>query len=513
MSGLPEGWCVTRLADISDIALGKMLDRAKRTKGELLPYLRNANVRWGRFDLSDLSEMYFEEDEFDRYEVAPGDLLICEGGEPGRAAVWAEASQPIKYQKALLRVRLLGDIDPHWVMYSLKRDAMSGNLVSYFTGSTIKHFPQQAAHNYSFLLPPLNEQSRIVAKLEKLLSRVDAAQARLATIPRILKRFRQSVLAAACSGKLTTDWRLYNPDVESAETLYKKIQALRNGVKGAHKRQDSSLELQDFEDDSSDVPDTWKWVDLNSLCDSSRGISYGVIKLGVDIEGGVPCLRTSDVRPLRIDVENVKRISPKISGNYARTVLKGNEVLVNVRGTLGGVAAVPLAMQGWNVSREVAVVPLLPLVESKYITFWIASTRSQNWLSGVAKGVAYTGINLEDLRLLPTALPPPAEQQEIVRRVEALFKTADALEARYRTAKAHVDKLTQAILARAFRGELVTTEAELARREGRDYEPASVLLERIRQEREQRVSAPQPKSKRTGKTGKKQDRSTKAMSG
>jgi len=79
-------------------------------------------------------------------------------------------------------------------------------------------------------------------------------------------------------------------------------------------------------------------------------------------------------------------------------------------------------------------------------------------------------------------LPPVPEQQEIVRRVEALLKTADALEARYGKAKAHVDKLTQSILARAFRGELVTTEAELARREGRDYEPAFVLLERVPQE-------------------------------
>jgi len=79
---------------------------------------------------------------------------------------------------------------------------------------------------------------------------------------------------------------------------------------------------------------------------------------------------------------------------------------------------------------------------------------------------------------------PLAEQQEIVRRVEALFKTADGIEARYRTAKVHVDKLTQAILARAFRGELVPTEAELARLEGRDYEPAAVLLERIRQKRD-----------------------------
>ena len=102
---------------------------------------------------------------------------------------------------------------------------------------------------------------------------------------------------------------------------------------------------------------------------------------------------------------------------------------------------------------------------------------------------------------MPVPVPPLEEQQEIVRRVEALFKTADALEARYRTAKAHVDKLAQSILARAFRGELVTTEAELARLEGRDYEPASVLLERIRQEGAGR-EAPRRKSPAKSNTTK-----------
>ena len=109
--------------------------------------------------------------------------------------------------------------------------------------------------------------------------------------------------------------------------------------------------------------------------------------------------------------------------------------------------------------------------------------------------------NTKAVAEVPVPVPPLEEQQEIVRRVEALFKTADALEARYRTAKAHVDKLAQSILARAFRGELVTTEAELARLEGRDYEPASVLLERIRQEGAGR-EAPRRKSPAKSNTTK-----------
>ena len=102
----------------------------------------------------------------------------------------------------------------------------------------------------------------------------------------------------------------------------------------------------------------WKQKPLAELCDSSRVITYGVIKLGDEVPTGVPCLRTSNVRWLRIETEGMKRIASKLSAEYSRTILKGGEVLVNVRGTLGGVAVALPEMAGWNVSREVAVVPI-----------------------------------------------------------------------------------------------------------------------------------------------------------
>lgn len=146
-------------------------------------------------------------------------------------------------------------------------------------------------------------------------------------------------------------------------------------------------------------------------------------------------------------------------------------MLVNVRGTLGGVAVVSDSLRSWNISREVAVVPVKGVVP-KFIAFWIASLRCQNWLSGVAKGVAYTGINIADLKLLSVALPSLAEQQEIVRRVEGLFALADQLELRLAKARGQVHQLTPSLLALAFRGELVPQDP--------DDEPASVLLERIK---------------------------------
>jgi type I restriction enzyme S subunit len=331
------------------------------------------------------------------------------------------------------------------------------NLNTNTRGTGIPHVDPEVFWNLEVPLAPLDEQRRIVAKLEKLFGKVDAGQQRLAKIPVLLKRFRQSVLAAACCGRLTADWReaatpqdLISPELANPD------------------------EISDVEE-TVEVPEAWRWLPLKVVCDPDRSICYGVIKLGVEVPDGIPCLRTSDVKPLLIDTTGVKIISPAISDKYQRTLLRGGEVLVSVRGTLGGVAVVPDSLRGWNISREVAVVPIKGVVP-EFIAFWIASLRCQNWLSGVAKGVAYTGINIADLKLLPIALPSLAEQQEIVRRVESLFALADQLELRLVQARGQVDKLTPSLLARAFAGKLVPQNPK--------DEPASDLLERINRTRQ-----------------------------
>ena len=165
----------------------------------------------------------------------------------------------------------------------------------------------------------------------------------------------------------------------------------------------------------------WSRKSLLDLCNPNRGITYGVIKLGSEVPSGTPCLRTSNVRWLRIETEGMKRISPALSADYSRTILQGGELLVNVRGTLGGVAVASQEMAGWNISREVAVVPSDPhQIDSRFLCYMIGSGISQDWLSEVKKGATYVGINLEDLRLLPVTVPPMPKQVEIVQHLEAL---------------------------------------------------------------------------------------------
>src|SRR5436309_2779920 len=100
------------MGEIAELRLGKMLDKEKHTAGKRMPYLRNVNVQWGRIDTHDLSEMYFEEDELDYFGLVAGDVLVCEGGEPGRAAVWDGRDPQMKFQKALHRVRFTVPYEP-----------------------------------------------------------------------------------------------------------------------------------------------------------------------------------------------------------------------------------------------------------------------------------------------------------------------------------------------------------------------------------------------------------------
>lgn len=194
---------------------------------------------------------------------------------------------------------------------------------------------------------------------------------------------------------------------------------------------------------------------LADLCERGRVITYGVIKLGEHVDDGVPCLRTSNVRWLNIDVTGIKRISPSLSAEYKRTILKGGEVLVNVRGTLGGVAVITPEMAGWNISREVALIPIdLKQVYPNYLAYWIGAKTNQNWLTGVQKGAAYTGINLEDLRTLPVVVPTLKEQERLINSIEKIHTYAQRLEAIYQQKLSALNELKQSILQKAFTGEL-----------------------------------------------------------
>lgn len=153
VDGLPEGWRRGLLEEIAEFKLGKMLDQDKN-RGDLLPYLANINVRWGEFDLRDLRRMRFEADELETYGLKYGDIVMCEGGEPGRCAIWKEQLPGMMLQKAIHRIRCRKNMDHNYLYHSLRHFGQSGHLATFFTGSTIKHLPREKLAKLSIVVPP-----------------------------------------------------------------------------------------------------------------------------------------------------------------------------------------------------------------------------------------------------------------------------------------------------------------------------------------------------------------------
>lgn len=480
-NNLPEGWVEITLNQIL-----QALESGSRPKGgvrgikEGVPSIGGEHINENggfRFEtIKFVPHNFFKQMNYGHIQT--GDILIVkDGATTGKVALVRDdfPYNPAAVNEHVFICRPVEGIYSPFLFYFLFSKKGQDRILDNFRGSAQGGINQSFAPGTDVLLAPLAEQKRIVAKVEQLLARFSAPKERLARVSMIIKRFRQAVLAAACSGRLTADWRNMGVIGEPAQILLQRISSDKASTKVT--TEEDPIELPD-------IPEEWKWTRCEYVCEPGRLITYGVIKLGSVVKDGVATLRSSDVRWLYIDKDHIKRISPKIAAGYFRTFLKGGEVLITVRGSLGGVAVVPKEMAGYNISREVAMLPLHPELDPQFFSYAIASIWSQNWLSEVTKGVAYTGINIRDLKRLPLPLPPIAEQHEIVHRVEALFKLADTIEKRVAAASLRAEKLTQAILAKAFRGELVPTEAELARREGRSYETASELLSQIKSHRE-----------------------------
>lgn len=153
-------WTTKPLSEVADFRLGKMLDEAKN-RGDLLPYLANVNVRWGEFDLSNLREMRFTDDDVERYGLKYGDIVMCEGGEPGRCAIWKDAAPGMMIQKALHRIRPHDCLDHRFLYYTFLSKGRSGGFTPLFTGATIKHLPREKLELVEIAFPQIDVQRRI----------------------------------------------------------------------------------------------------------------------------------------------------------------------------------------------------------------------------------------------------------------------------------------------------------------------------------------------------------------
>jgi type I restriction enzyme S subunit len=444
---LPQGWAYVKLKELC-----KSFDYGTSAKSQPtgnVPVLRMGNLQSGRIDWTDL--VYTSNpDEIKKYSLEPNTVLFNRTNSPelvGKTAIYRGERQSI-FAGYLIRVNPLPCLDPEYLNLCLNTyyaRVFCGRVKTDGVSQSNINAKKLAAFEVPFC--PLAEQQRIVAKLEVLLGKVDACRKRLEKIPVILKRFRQSVLAAACSGRLTADWREQNPSGTVDEV-------------------------------ADELPGGWKPVCVG---DAIESLKYGTAqKCGYE-KLGVPVLRIPNVANGTIDHADLKYADLPLKERSQLQLHPGDILLIRSNGSVslvGKCAVVRETERGFAYAGYlIRLRPNPAVVEPEFLNMTLSGFGVRLQIELDARSTSgVNNINSEEVRALHFNLPLLPEQQEIVRRVDALFTVADQIETRYAKAKTHVDRLTQSILAKAFRGELVPQDP--------NDEPAAVLLERFRSQRQ-----------------------------
>jgi len=495
MDDLPEGWTVTSVGEVSAaIQYGYTASAVQRAEGPR--FLRITDIQDGAVDWNAVPSCEIDHENIPRFALTKGDIVFARTGATTGKSFLIGQCPPAVFASYLIRLRPRDQVQPEFLAFFFQTPEYWQLISENVAGNAQPNCNASKLAALTVPLPPLAEQRRIVSKLKALLARLDAARQRLAKLPMILKRFRQSVLAAACSGDLTADWRDRQHNLEVGANLLARLISMHD--KGGHghggKAAEPSEEAHTLGE--ADVPDIWAIAELRWLCQPGRPITYGILKPGPEQTVGVPYVRVADFPNDILKLGTIRKTTQHIADQYRRSSLLAGDVLLSIRGTVGRTCRVPKELAGANITQDTARITVHHDLSADYMQLALKAPGTQDRMRRAVKGVAVRGINIGDVRVLQIPLPSIPEQDEIVRRVEALFRLGNAIEKRVVAATTRAEKITQAILAKAFRGELVSTEAGLARRERRDYEPASRLLERIRLERENGKRQPKPPARK-----------------
>ncbi|MCC7493997.1 MAG: hypothetical protein IT204_16690 [Fimbriimonadaceae bacterium] len=516
---LPATWTWVVLGSIAEVKLGKMLSEAAYAIGlAQLPYLRNQNVRWFGIDDGDLKMMGFADHERERFAVRTGDLLVCEGGEPGRCAVVPEHLDGLMYQKALHRVRPCdGVLESRFLQYMLRHFVDSGIAVPRMSETTIQHLPLEKVLRLPVVVAPANEQRRIADKLDELFSQLDAGVAALERVQANLKRYRAAVLKAAVAGDLTREWRAQHPEVEPASVLLERILAER-------RRQWEAAQLAKFEAQGKRPPANWRAKyeeaappDTTGLPELPQGWCWASVAQIGAVQGGIqkqpkrapksnayPYLRVANVLRDRLDL-SVMEAMELFGGELERLRLEAGDLLI-VEGNGSrdqiGRSAVWTGKIG-NCVHQNHIIRVRPRCGSPaFLNLYWNSPLGAGRVFDVAASTSglYT-LSVSKVMSLPVAVPPEAEQAIVVAEAERLLAAAEHVERLLSANGARAARLRQSILKQAFEGKLVPQDPS--------DEPAEKLLERIAAARGQAPpKARRPRERRPGEQSATRDRRT-----
>lgn len=423
----PITWTTTSLSEVCTKIVDGSHNPPKAVENGF-PMLSAKNIYKRKVFFDDYRLISKEDFEIEnnRTNISSGDVLLTIVGAIGRGAVVNEGLDKFTLQRSVAVLKPF-QINPKYLSYALEAPKLQKYLQDNAKGTAQKGIYLKALSAVTIPLAPLNEQRRIADKLDTTLARVDTLNDRLARITPLLKRFRQSVLAAATSGRLTEDWR--------------------DGV------------------------GEWREVKISDIGVLGRGKSRHRPRNDPALYGGVhPFIQTGDVANAGEYIVSHSQTYSEL-GLLQSKLWPANTLCITIAANIADTAILsypacfPDSIVGFVANEKICRV--------KYVKWLIDSIKDR--LEQFAPATAQKNINLAVLEDIKIKLPPLDEQTEIVRRVETLFAFADRLEARLQSAQTAAERLTPALLAKAFRGELVPQDPS--------DEPAAELLRRLREAR------------------------------
>ena len=426
---IPESWEWVHLNQIATSSLGKTMDKAKNS-GSVCPYLCSINVYWEGISLSTLKTALLTEEEKSKYALIYGDLLICEGGEVGRSAVW-ESSDEMYYQNALHRVRFYDKISPYYFRFLMEYLKGAGIIDQYSKGQTIKHLVQGALYSIPMPLPPLAEQVRIVAKIEELMPLVEEyrkAEERLSTLnAEFPDKLRKSILQQAIQGKLTER----DPADEPASELLKRIRAEKERlIKEGKIRKEQPFPPISEEEMPFEIPEGWSVVRIGDVGVYKKGPFGSSITKNMFIPKGPDAIKVYEQKNAIQKDHTLGEYYIKRS--YFNEKLHGFEVfpgdvIVSCAGTIGETYVLPDGIEQGIINQALMRMKIVPSLNLDYFLLYFDYVLKKT-AQGSSKGSAIKNIPPFDIfKKMVLPLPPLAEQQRIVDRINELLAVCDEL--------------------------------------------------------------------------------------
>ncbi|MBE7634103.1 4'-phosphopantetheinyl transferase [Tenacibaculum finnmarkense genomovar ulcerans] len=492
-SKLPKNWVLSKLDDLSVIKSGGTPSRGNKDYW-------NGEIPWVK--ISDLKEWYINSTtEFitekglnnSSTKIFPkGTILFTIFASIGKVGV---LNIDACTNQAIAGITPVNEIEHKFLTYSLIE--LSEILRNQGKGIAQKNINLTILKDLNVPLPPLAEQQRIVTKLDTLFGSLDALKIRLNNIPQLIKNFKQAVLTQAVTGKLTQEWRVGKELVSGDLLLLDEIKKSRNEIlnkeilngKSESKRLLNKIKKLEFEKPEELLPKNWIWT---CLLESCLKVVDCHNKTAPYVNEGIRLLRTTNIKEGKIHLKGSKFITEETYNFWSkRCPPKANDILFTREAPMGETAIIPKNMKICMGQRMMLLRTIPELLDSKFLLYNILSFSFQQRMISNAIGTGVKHLRVGDVERLTFPLPPKEEQTEIVKRVENLFSKADAIEKQYKTLKEKIDRLPQAILAKAFKGELVAqlpTDGD-----------AKDLLEEIKKLKESLVVKPKKKVVRNKK--------------